>query len=427
MLADGRDATVINVKAIDTQGRDVPDANNLISFTISGDAKIIGVGNGNPSSHEPDKYLDGGWQRKLFNGKCQLIVQSGKKADFIHIEAASAGLVKASTDIATVVPFRADNKITASVKPEAKKEVGKMLGADISFLPELEAKGIHFSDKGKEKDAIEILKDHGFNYIRLRIFNDPANDSGYAPGKGFCDIQHTLKMAKRIKNAGLKFLLDFHYSDTWADPGKQYKPAAWSSLNFPALTKALHDFTKDVMLAMQQQNTLPDMVQVGNEINHGIVWPDGRINNIDNLSMLLKAGINAIKEVAPATIIMLHIALGGQHDESVFFINNMLERGVPFDVIGLSYYPKWHGSLDDLKNNVTLLAKSYKQDIIVVEYSQLKKEVNDIAFNLPGGKGKGTCIWEPLSTWESIFDRDGKSKELINVYDEISKEYKISH
>ena len=217
-------------------------------------------------------------------------------------------------------------------------------------------------------------------------------------------------MAKRVKNAGLKFLLDFHYSDTWADPGKQFKPAAWKSLDFAQLAKALHDYTRDVMLALKQQNTLPDMVQVGNEINHGMVWPDARINNVDNLSVLLKAGISAVKEVAPAAIIMLHIALGGQHDESVWFIDNMLARGVQFDVIGESYYPKWHGTLDDLKNNVTLLAKSYKQDIIVVEYSQLKKEVNSIAFNLPGGKGKGTCIWEPLNTWESIFDRQGNLK-----------------
>lgn len=424
MLADGKDATIINVKVVDKQGREVPDADNLIIFAISGNAKIIGVGNGNPGSHEPDKYFDNNWQRKLFNGKCQLIVQSGKKPDFIHIEATSAGLGKASTDIATVVPSTPENNITLSPKGVAK-EVGKMLGADISFLPQLEARGIHFSDKGKEKDAMEILKEHGFNYVRLRIFNDPSNDSGYSPGKGFCDLQHTLQMAKRIKNAGLKFLLDFHYSDTWADPGKQYKPAAWKSLDFTRLTKALHDYTRDVMQALKKQNTLPDMVQVGNEINHGMVWPDGGINNPDNLSGLLKAGISAVKEVEPATIIMLHIALGGQHDESVFFINNMLERGVHFDVIGLSYYPKWHGSLDDLENNVTLLAKSYKQDIIVVEYSQLKKEVNDIVFNLPGDKGKGTCIWEPLSTWESIFDREGKSKELINIYDDISKEYKI--
>jgi beta-galactosidase len=422
MLADGKEATIINVKVIDKQGREVPDADNLVTFTLSGDAKIIGVGNGNPSSHEPDKCLNNNWQRKLFNGKCQLIVQSGKKADFIHIEAASAGLWKASTDISTVAPQRYTSA-KATINIETKKEVSKMLGADISFLPELEAKGIHFSDKGKEKDAIEILKDHGFNYVRLRIFNDPANDSGYSPGKGFCDLQHTLQMAMRIKNAGLKFLLDFHYSDTWADPGKQYKPAAWKSLGFIQLTKALHDYTKDVLQALKKQNTLPDMVQVGNEINHGMVWPDARISKLDNLSDLLKAGIGAVREVSPSTVIMVHIALGGQHDESVFFIDNMLARGVQFDVIGLSYYPKWHGSLDDLKNNVTLLAKSYKQDIIVVEYSQLKKEVNDIAFNIPGNKGKGTCIWEPLSTWESIFDKQGKSNELIKVYDEIHQQY----
>ncbi len=118
---------------------------------------------------------------------------------------------------------------------------------------------------------------------------------------------------------------------------------------------------------------------------------------------------------------MLHIALGGQNDESHYFIDNMLERGVPFDVIGLSYYPKWHGTLTDLKYNLNDLANSYGKDIIVVEYSQFKEEVNEIAFSVPGGKGKGTCIWEPLSTWESIFNRDGKSNDYLLMYDEISK------
>ncbi len=423
LLANGKDATVINVTVIDKQGREVPDGDNLIHFTIKGDAKIIGVGNGDPSSHEPDKVFDNTWQRKLFNGKCQFIVQSGTKENFVHIEATSDGLYKASTDIATIIPSTSSNK-TNSANNFIKKKVDKMLGADISFPPELEAKGMKFSDKGVEKDAIEILKDHGFNYVRLRIFNDPAADSGYSPKKGFCDLQHTLEMAKRIKKAGLKLLLDFHYSDTWADPGKQYKPAAWKGLSFFELTKSLHNYTKEVMLALKQQNTLPDMVQNGNEINHGIVWPDGRVNNLDSLSQLIKAGITAVKEVAPSTIIMLHVALGGQHDESVWFIDNMLARGVQFDVIGESYYPKWHGTLDDLKNNLTSLAKRYPQDVIVVEYSQLKNEVNKIAFDLPGGKGKGTCIWEPLSTWEKIFERDGKSNELINLYDEISKKLK---
>ncbi|HUS01839.1 MAG TPA: beta-galactosidase GalA [Chitinophagaceae bacterium] len=436
MLADGKDATVINVTVIDRQGREVPDAGNLIRFSIKGDARIIGVGNGDPSSHEPDKIFDNnpvaiGWQRKLFNGKCQFIVQSGTKEDFVHIEAASEGLYKASTDIATIIPSTVTTK--NAVNPFIKKKVDKMLGADISFLPELEARGMKFFDKGVQKDAIEILKDHGFNYVRLRIFNDPAADSGYSPkkarldgavGHGFCDLQHTLEMAKRVKKAGLKLLLDFHYSDTWADPGKQFKPAAWKGLSFPELKKALYDYTKEVMLALKHQNTLPDMVQNGNEINHGMVWPDGRVNNLDSLSQLIKAGISAVREVAPATIIMLHVALGGQHDESVWFIDNMLARGVQFDVIGESYYPKWHGTLDDLKNNLTSMAERYPQDIILVEYSQLKQEVNKIAFDLPGGKGKGSCIWEPLNTWEKIFERDGKSNELINLYDEISKNLK---
>ncbi|MBK8951128.1 MAG: glycosyl hydrolase 53 family protein [Chitinophagaceae bacterium] len=173
--------------------------------------------------------------------------------------------------------------------------MGKMLGADISFLPELETRGMKFSDNGVEKDAIQILKDHGLNYVRLRIFNDPARDSGYSPGKGFCDLSNTLKMAKRVKAAGMKLLLDFHYSDYWADPGKQYKPAAWKNLSFDDLKKAVYNFTKDVMLQLKAQGTTPDMVQVGNEINHGIIWPEGNVSNFDGLAQLINAGTAAVK------------------------------------------------------------------------------------------------------------------------------------
>src|SRR5580658_9557152 len=116
-----------------------------------------------------------------------------------------------------------------------RKEKEKMLGADISFLPQLENRGVKFFEDSVQEDAIRILKDHGFNYIRLRIFNDPAADSGYSPKKGFCDLEHTQAMALRIKKENMKFLLDFHYSDTWADPGKQFKPAAWQNLNFEQL------------------------------------------------------------------------------------------------------------------------------------------------------------------------------------------------
>ena len=427
MLADGKDATVINITAIDKKGREVPDADNLVTFSIAGDAKIIGVGNGNPSSHEPDKCMDGNWQRKLFNGKCQVIVQAGTSEATIHFEASSQGLWKGATDIVTVYPSekgmekgikKYDRKIT--LEPN-----GKIMGADISYLPQLEAKGIKFSDKGNEKDAIQILKDHGFNYIRLRLFVDPASDSGYSRGKGFCDLQQTQVMARRIKKAGMKFLLDFHYSDTWADPGKQHMPAAWKGLSFSALTDTVYQYTKMVLSALKAQGTLPDMVQTGNEINHGMLWPDGNIQHTDSLAMLLKAAIAAVRDVNPNIIVMLHIALGGQNTESQFFLDNMINRGVAFDVIGESYYPKWHGTLQDLQNNLTALEKKYNKPVIVAEYSQLKDEVNKIAFSVPGDKLKGTFIWEPLNTWEFIFNKDGKSNELINKFDTISKANQI--
>lgn len=279
------------------------------------------------------------------------------------------------------------------------------------------------SDKGRQKDALQILKDHGFNYIRLRIFNDPAQDSGYSPKKGFCDLEHTKQMAKRIKAAGMKFLLDFHYSDYWADPGKQYKPAAWGNADFPRLRQLVFEYTRTVIRELKQQGTEPDMVQVGNEINHGMIWPDGRISNLDNLAQLIYAGISGVKAVSPDMVIMLHIALGGQNDESRFFVDNMLARKVPFDVIGLSYYPKWHGTLADLQYNVKDLAARYRKDVVIVEYSELKKEVNDIAFTIPGGRGKGTFIWEPLNTWEKIFDKDGISNDYILIYDEVNKKF----
>ncbi len=421
ITADGKDAVVINITAVDKEGREVPDANNLIHFSISGDAKIIGVGNGDPSSHERDKCEEGNWQRSLFNGKCQVIVQAGTTPDKIKFEAKADGLWTGGTDITTVPVVSAVHSVMPATPKLEANPIGKIIGADISFLPELEAKGMKFSDGGEEEDAIQILKHHGFNYIRLRIFNNPAADSGYSPQKGFCDLPHTLAMAKRIKAAGMKFLLDFHYSDYWADPGKQYKPSAWKEADFTQLKDSVFGFTQKVMLALGAQNTAPDMVQVGNEINHGIVWPEGSIQHPDSLAALLYAGIRGVKAIAPKTPIMLHVALGGQYEEADAFYTKMQNRNVPFDVIGLSYYPKWHGTLADLRFTTNYLAKKFNRDVVVVEYSQLKKEVNDIAFTV--ANGKGTFIWEPLSTWEKVFDDNGKANELLKMYDEISRQY----
>jgi arabinogalactan endo-1,4-beta-galactosidase len=299
----------------------------------------------------------------------------------------------------------------------------KILGADISFLPQLESTGRKFYDNGVQKDVIQLLKDRGFNYIRLRIFNNPAADSGYSK-KGFCDLDNTQKMALRIKAAGMGFLLDFHYSDNWADPGKQHKPAAWKAAGFQQLQDSLRTFTKNTLLALKKQGTLPDMVQVGNEINHGMLWPDGNTKHMDTLAAFFKAGIQGVKDVDKSIKIMLHIACGGQNGESRYFIDNMLKRGVKFDIIGESYYPEWHHTPDSLKRNLTDLSARYKQDVIVAEYTRHKQEVNDIAFSLPGDKLKGTFIWEPLNTGEPAFDKSGKSIDsLLNIYPAISKKY----
>ncbi|MGB4284849.1 MAG: glycosyl hydrolase 53 family protein, partial [Bacteroidales bacterium] len=411
---------------VDTGGREVPTANNRVRFKVTGPAKIIGVGNGDPSSHEPDKCEPGLCQRSLFQGKCQVILQMGDTPGKVGFEAHSEGLWPASTEIHTLADsFRNMAPTEDQIRPAGINDKERIMGADISFLPQLEAEGMKFYDFGNNipQDVFEILNKYGFNYIRLRIFYQPENPEGYSPSKGYCNLAQTLEMARRIKKAGMKFLLDFHYSDYWADPGKQYKPKAWDSLPFDILKDSVRNYTVRVLRALQAQNTLPDMIQPGNEINHGLLWPEGHISQPDHLADLLQASISGIKEVAPDIPIMLHLALGGQNDESVFWLNNMFARGIDCDVIGLSYYPRWHCTLDDLKYNMRDLIRRYGKDIIVVEYSQKKEEVAGAVFGMPNDKGKGCFIWEPLNTWEGIFDKNGKPTRWLHAYENIKAMY----
>jgi arabinogalactan endo-1,4-beta-galactosidase len=415
MIADGKDKARIKISVIDKQGHEVTNAVNSIKFNITGDAHITSITNS-------DNLTEG----KLVNGKLTAILEAGPTRGVVKLDATSEGLIKGSTEIHTLHPGKS-HPVTDGVAIAGSNKISeKIIGADISFLPQLESRGMKFYDKsGKQEDVIKIMKENGFNYIRLRIFDHPEAAKGYSPGKGFCDLAHTMQMAKRIKATGMKFLLDFHYSDTWADPQRQDKPNSWSKLDFATLRDSVYNYTKDVMLALKLQGTTPDMVQIGNEINHGMLWPDGEINNLDSLANLVYAGVKGVKAVDPSTNIMLHIALGGQNEEARFFLDNIMKRKVPFDVIGLSYYPKWHGTLNDLQSNMTDLAKRYKKYVMVAEYSQLKQEVNDIAFTAPGNKALGTFIWEPLSTWESFFGRDGKENSFMDVYPFIAKKYNV--
>jgi len=415
MVANGEDSIAIDFWIADTTESIVVSPNVVVNILLQGDGKIIGSTN------------DTSITCKIIEQRCRIFVKSSTHVGKIKLFARAEGFYEGNTDITTISPSVV-NIITPitdyflTKRQSKKQDPGLMLGADISFLPELEAKGIKFTDKGVQKDPIVILKDHGFNYVRLRIFNEPANADGYSPSKGFCDLSHTLQMAKRVKAAGMKLLLDFHYSDYWADPGKQYKPQAWKALSFVEMKKALYDFTYNVMDSLRLQNTLPNMVQVGNEINHGMVWPEGDIQHPDSLAQLIRAGTAAVKQVAPNTVMLIHVALGGQNTESVFFIDQMLKRKVHFDVIGLSYYPRWHGTVDDLKDNIKDLIKRYKKYVCVVEYSAKKQPVNNVIFE-EKKYGRGSFIWEPLNTWEKVFDWKGNSNDFIMEYDIIRKKF----
>jgi len=292
-----------------------------------------------------------------------------------------------------------------------------IIGADISWVPQQEAEGRRFSVDGTEKDILVVLRDHGFNLVRLRLFNDPAATNGYS-SKGYCGLTSTLAMAKRVKQAGMKFLLDFHYSDTWADPAHQVKPSAWRDLGFEALTNAVFQYTCDTLREFTAQGLTPDIVQVGNEVSNGLLWPDGKSEDFGKLAALLRAGIHGVRIGAPSARVMIHLAWGGQNEKSRWYLDKALEHGLKFDILGQSYYPRWHGTFQDLKSNLTDLAERYPQDIMLVEYSTPgQREVHDIVRTLPDGRGIGTCIWEPTHPRHgNLFDGNGKALPALKDY-----------
>ncbi|SFE17943.1 arabinogalactan endo-1,4-beta-galactosidase [Paenibacillus catalpae] len=239
-------------------------------------------------------------------------------------------------------------------------------GVDISTLQALEDKNVKFYDGGVQQDLLTIMKNHGVNYVRLRLWNDPVQADGYN------DKEHLLAMAERVKAAGLKLLLDFHYSDFWADPGQQVKPAAWKDLSFADLKTAVYNYTQEVMSELAAADAYPDMVQIGNEINSGMLLPDGSTGNMDNLAQLISEGVKAVRDTTPndqTTQIMLHLAEGGNNGKFRSFFDAMEARDVDYDVIGMSYYPFWHGTFQQLKSNMDDVAARYSKQIVVAETS----------------------------------------------------------
>ena len=248
-------------------------------------------------------------------------------------------------------------------------------GMDLSTLLELDRLGAKYYDEGKERDILDIMKDYDVDTIRLRIWNDPWGENHESYGAGENDVPTTLKIAKRVSEKGFGVLMNFHYSDFWADPGKQIKPKAWEGMTVAELTQAVYDFTFDTMELFKKEGVNITMVQVGNELSNGLLWPEGKIDvdagigEYDNIAKFVSAGIRAVRKSNPDIPVMIHLDNGGNNELYRRWFDNYTARGEDFDLIGLSYYPFWHGTMDQLMNNMNDIAERYHKDLIIAEVS----------------------------------------------------------
>jgi len=321
-------------------------------------------------------------------------------------------------------------------------------GADLSFLPEIEQAGTQFYDTtGAAKTALTIFKNYGCNLVRVRLWHVPASDHSALP--------EVLAFCKRINDAGLQILLDIHYSDTWADPGQQAIPAAWAGLAITALQDSVKTYTQRVIGLLKAQNTMPAIVQVGNEINGGFLWPQGKITgnsdaNWANFATLIKSGIAGIKAVDTdnSISIMLHYA---ELDGASGFYSNMVTQGVQFDMIGLSYYPWWaEKDLAYIQSQLNNLAPFNKKIFIVEtaypftlswndntnnsvgEASQLipaygatpqgqlmyLEQLKTMLAAIPNKLGAGLCYWAPdWVAFRGATATNGSNAENLALFD----------
>lgn len=240
-------------------------------------------------------------------------------------------------------------------------------GMDVSMAKELEEHGAAYYLNGERKDLFEIFQTCGVNLVRLRLWNDPYSENGEAYGGGTNDLDTTIELAKRAINHGIEFMLDFHYSDFWADPSKQIKPKAWKHLSGKDLQLAVYHYTRNTLCKMREEGVLPNYVQIGNEITNGLLWPDGRIENTQEMVSLLNAGIQAIKEIDPAIRIMLHLDFGTNNEQYRQWFTKIAPYELKFDIIGMSYYPYWNGSIEALVHNMNDISETFQKDILIAE------------------------------------------------------------
>ncbi len=320
--------------------------------------------------------------------------------------------------------------------PAPASDMPYAIGADLSFLKQQEDAGRVFKDRGSAKPGLRIFRDHGYGWVRLRLFHSPSD----LPNS----LAYTLAMARQAKALGYRFLLDLHYSDTWADPSSQSPPAAWAGLAHAQLQDSVFAYTRAVVARFYAEGIAPDMVQIGNEINAGILWPDGRSADFGKLADLLKAGIRGADSgagSAPPPRIMLHIACGGDTATTRWFMDNAILQGIPFDAIGQSYYPLWQGTPSDLARNLSMMGRRYEKDIYVVEtaltaypdgsspfaltdagQTAFIRQIDSLTRAAPNDRGKGWMWWEPtgeayLGTPRGLFDKGLDARPALYAFE----------
>lgn len=248
-----------------------------------------------------------------------------------------------------------------------------ILGIDVStYLEELEH-GARYYEGDRQIDPLDAFMKNGVDYMRIRVWNNPNSLSGEPYLAGNCDIAHYIRLGKLAKSKGYRLLMDFHYSDFWADPGKQFIPKAWAQYDVETMAAAVYDFTKACLTAACQAGVAPEMIQVGNEITNGMLWPVGKLESPDgtrgnyaNFCRLVDAGCRACREVTPEAKIVLH--LERSNDQAVYqeFFTAMAEAGIDYDIIGASYYPYWHGTPEELFANLNR-CRCFGKELMVME------------------------------------------------------------
>ncbi len=302
-------------------------------------------------------------------------------------------------------------------------------GADVSWLTEMESAGRKFyNSAGTEKECMQILKDLGVNSVRLRAWVNPAN--------GWNNTADVIAKATRAKNLGMKIMVDFHYSDSWADPGKQTKPVAWATQDFATLKQSVSAYTTSVLNTLKTNGIVPEWAQVGNETNDGMLWPDGKAStNMNNFAQLVKAGYTAVKAVDPSIKVIVHISNGFDNTLFRWIFDGLKNNGTDWDIIGLSLYPSssnWSTLNSQCLTNMNDMVARYNKDVMVVEVGMSWDQAtacNSFLTDLiakvksvTNGKGLGVFYWEPeaYNNWQGYtlgaFDNTGKPTIALDAF-----------